>query len=84
MWSLSNPLATVEQLSSSASFLDGVAPHRERCLQYHAALLTQQAGILLRLPQPTVAAAIITLTRFFAGPEGGSFALHSIRVRSLL
>ena len=81
LWPLAPPLATVEQLGTSASQLDGVPPALERRLRYHAARLTQAAGVLLRLPQPTVAAAVVVLTRFYAGPEGGSFALHAIKVR---
>ena len=81
LWPLSHPLATVEQLSTSASQLDGIPPDLERQLRYHAARLTQAAGILLRLPQTTIAEAVVILTRFYTGPEGGSFALHSIKVR---
>ncbi|KAL9600709.1 MAG: hypothetical protein Q9219_003039 [cf. Caloplaca sp. 3 TL-2023] len=40
----------------------------------HAGLqITQAAGILLRLPQETIAQAMVVFTRFYLGPEGGSF-----------
>ena len=81
LWPLfANPQATIEQLQHSASELDGVPPDLERSLRYQAARLTQAAGILLRIPQTTIAEAIVILTRFYTGPEGGSFALNSIRV----
>ena len=77
---LSNPLATVEQLSNSASLLDGVPADLERSLRYHGAIITQAAGILLQLPQDIIAQAVVTFTRFYTGPEGGSFRIHSLRV----
>ena len=84
LWPLSNPLATIEQLRTSASQLDGVPPDLERALRFHAARLTQAAGILLRIPQTTIAEAVVILTRFYTGPEGGSFVLHSIKVCTAL
>lgn len=78
--SLTNPLATVGQLSSSASQLDGVPAELEQDLRYQGCLLTQAAGILLHLPQDIIAQAIVIFTRFFTGPEGGSFREHGIKV----
>ena len=77
---LSNALVTVEQLSNSASKLDGIPHSLEVSLRYHGAVLTQAAGILLKLPQEIIAQAIVTLARFYVGPEGGSFRLHSLKV----
>lgn len=77
---LSNPLATVEQLSTSSSQLDGIPADLESSIRYKGALLTQAAGVLLRLPQEIVAQAIVTFTRFYVGPESGSFRLHAVRV----
>lgn len=79
---LSNPLATVEQLTSSSSQLDGIPADLESSIRYSGALLTQAAGVLLRLPQEIVAQAIVIFTRFYVGPEGGSFRLHAARVYS--
>jgi hypothetical protein len=76
---LTNPLATPAQLQTSASALDGIPPALERSLRYHGSLLTQSAGVLLQLPQPTTALAVATFQRFYLGPEGGSFRLHSTR-----
>ena len=78
---LSNPLATPEQLSNSSSQLDGLPADLESSIRYKAAILTQAAGILLNLPQEIIAQAIVTLTRFYTGPEGGSFRLHAAKVR---
>ena len=80
---LSNPLATVSQLSTSSSQLDGIPADLEASIRYAGAKLTQAAGILLRLRQEVIAQAIITFTRFYVGPEGGSFRLHAAKVRAL-
>lgn len=77
---LCNPLATIEQLSTSGSRLDGVSKEEEDSARYRGALLTQRAGIFLRLPQNVIARAIIISTRFYVGPEGGSLREHSIEV----
>ena len=78
--SLTNPLATIEQLSTSSSQLDGIPADLEASIRYAGAQLTQAAGILLRLPQDLIAQAVVTFTRFYVGPEGGSFRLHSAKV----
>lgn len=75
--SLSHPLATPEQLSSS---LDGIPPTLESSVRFAGARLTQAAGILLRLPQETIAQAIVTFLRFYAGSEGGSFRVTAAKV----
>ena len=77
---LSNFLATVPQVSSSSSQLDGIPADLEASIRYAGASLTQAAGILLRLPQEVIATAVITFTRFYVGPEGGSFRLHAAKV----
>ena len=79
---LSNPLVTLEQLSNSNSQLDGIPADLESHVRYAGAQLTQAAGILLRLPQEIIAQAIVTFTRFYVGPEGGSFRLHAAKVNS--
>lgn len=79
--SLSNPLATLEQLSHSSSQLDGIPADLESSIRFAGARLTQAAGILLRLPQEIAAQAVIIYTRFYIGPEGGSFRIHAVRVR---
>lgn len=82
--SLSNPLATVEQLSTSSSQLDGVPTNLDSSLRFAAAQLTQAAGMLLRLPQEIIAQAIVILYRFYVGSEGGSFRINAVKVRACL
>ena len=77
---LSNPLATSEQLTTSSSQLDGLSSDLENSIRYKGALLTQAAGILLRLPQEIIAQAIVTFTRFYVGPEGDSFRTRAAKV----
>jgi hypothetical protein len=80
--SLLNPLATVEQLSNSASRLDGVSTDLENSTRLSGALLTQAAGVLLKLPQEIAAQAVVLFARFYTGSEGGSFRIHSVKVGS--
>jgi len=78
--SLANPLATIDQLSTSSSQLDGVPADLESSLRYAGVQLTQAAGILLRLPQEIIAQAIVILYRFYIGSEGGSFRINAVKV----
>lgn len=77
--SLSNPLATVDQLSTSSSQLDGVPADLEGSLRFVGAKLTQAAGILLRLPQEIIAQAIVIFYRFYLGSQGGSFRINAVK-----
>ena len=80
IYSLSNPLATVEQLSNSSSQLDGIPADLESSVRLAGCQLTQNAGILLRLPQEVVAQAVVIFTRFYMGSEGGSFRINAAKV----
>ncbi|KAK5133429.1 hypothetical protein LTR08_007768 [Meristemomyces frigidus] len=73
---LANPVATSLQLETSASQLDGVPREVEDSVHYETARVLQAAGILLRLPQEIAAQSIITLQRFWVGPDGGSLLEH--------
>ncbi|KAL8772752.1 MAG: hypothetical protein Q9209_002097 [Squamulea sp. 1 TL-2023] len=77
--SLSNSLATVEQLSNSSSNLDGISPSLESSIRLAGLQLTQAAGILLRMPQEVIAQAMVLFTRFYTGPEGGSFRINGAK-----
>ena len=77
---LINPLVTVDQLATSSSSIDQIPGDLETSIRYAGAKLTQAAGVLLRLPQDTIAHAIINFTRFWCGPEGGSFAVLGAKV----
>ena len=78
--SLSNPLVSLDQLSSSSSQLDGLSPELENSVRFGGVQLTQAAGVLLRLPQEIIAQAVVIFTRFYTGPEGGSFLLNPVKV----
>ena len=82
--SLANPLVTPEQLTTSSSQLDGVPSDLEASIRYAGAQLTQAAGILLRLPQEIIARAIVILSRFYVGAEGGSVRINAVKVPSYL
>lgn len=79
---LANPLATVAQLETSGSLLDGIPADLEDSVRFAGARLTQAAGILLRLPQEVVAQAIIIFMRFWLGPDGGSLVEFGAEVLS--
>ncbi|KAL4784636.1 cyclin-like protein [Aspergillus varians] len=76
---LSNALATPEQVSSSSSAIDGVPTDLETSVRFAGTQLTQAAGVLLRLSQDIIAQAIVTFTRFWLGPEGGSLRIYSAK-----
>jgi hypothetical protein len=71
---LANPLATIVQLETSASQLDGIPLDLEDSIRFAGVRLTQAAGILLHLPQEVIAQAIVVFMRFWLGQEGGSLA----------
>ena len=77
---ISNPLATVPQLQTSGSQLDGVPADLEDSILFAGAALTQSAGVLLRLPQDVIAKTIVIFQRFWLGPEGGSLKEYGARV----
>lgn len=77
---LSNSLATVEQISTSSSSIDGVPTDLESSIRLAGLEITQAAGILLHLPQDIVAQAMVIFTRFYLGPEGGSYRINSAKV----
>ncbi|KAI9667014.1 MAG: hypothetical protein M1829_005621 [Trizodia sp. TS-e1964] len=61
---LANPLASIAQLSHPATAL----PHDlSASIRFSGARLAQAAGLLLRLPQETIARAIVLSTRFWLG-----------------
>jgi hypothetical protein len=79
---LANQLATVAQLETSGSQLDGIPQDLEDSIRFAGARLTQAAGVLLRLPQETIAQAIVVFFRFWIGAEGGSLAEFGAEVSS--
>ncbi|TKA54727.1 hypothetical protein B0A55_11805 [Friedmanniomyces simplex] len=73
---LVNPLASIAQLETSASQIDGVPRDLEASIRYETGRLNQAAGILLRLPQEIIAQSIVILQRFWTGPDGASMLKH--------
>lgn len=69
---LTNPLVTSAHLETSASQLDGVPKDLEDSIRYETTRLLQLAGILLKLPQELIAQAVVILSRYWSGPDGGS------------
>ena len=59
---LTNPSATPAQLSTLVS---SGSPELSPSTRFTTLLLTQSAGILLRLPQPVIASALIILQRYW-------------------
>jgi hypothetical protein len=77
---ITNPLATVAQLQTSGSQLDGLPADLEDSILFAGAALTQSAGVLLRLPQDDIAKAIVIFQRFWLGSEGGSLREYGANV----
>ena len=77
---LANPLATLPQLETSTSRLDGVPKDLENSIRFETTRLLQAAGILLHLPQELIAQSIIILYRFLASADGGSLLEHDSKV----
>lgn len=77
---LTNPLATPSQLTTSGSQLDGIPADLERSALFLGARLTHMAGILLRQPPDGVARAVVLFARFWLGAEGGSLRDYSVKV----
>jgi hypothetical protein len=77
---ITNPLATPDQLQTTASQLDRIPADLGTSIKFEGSRLIQAAGILLHLPQELVAEAIIIFSRFWLGPEGGSLAEYAAKV----
>jgi protein BUR2 len=56
---------TEAEILSSPSILHGIPPRDERCLRAKGANFILQAGILLKLPQLTIATASVFFQRFY-------------------
>lgn len=80
---LSNSLATVEQLSTCSSVLDGVTPDLQSSIRLAGLQLTQAAGVLLHITQEIISQAMVIFTRFTSGPKEGVFGPIAQRFASL-
>lgn len=84
---LSQWIFTEEELSNTPSIRDGLDPVEERCRRAKGVNFITQAGILLKLPQLTIATASIFFHRYFMRqtmlPEKGGAHHYNIAATSL-
>lgn len=80
---LYNALASEQQLVETPSGADNVPVELEHRLRAHACRLIQQAGVLLRLPQRTMAVAQVLFHRFWFVSSLHTFSLKDIAMGAL-
>lgn len=80
---LANPLATAEQLYSLHDD-DRSRAENGQSLRFAQAILTQAAGVLLRLPQEVIATSLVLLQRFWVEGHGQGHSTADPRVYDLL
>lgn len=71
-----HPLASVEQIYSPPSRQDGVPAELESDLRVAGCMLIQEAGVMLSLPQSTMATAQVVFHRFFYVSSMMSFGVY--------
>lgn len=76
---LANHLVTAEQLHLLQDE-DRSRTHNGPSLRFAQALLTQAAGVLLRLPQEVIATALVVLQRFWVEGHGQGHATTYLKV----
>lgn len=79
-----NPLATRQQLTITPSMADGLSYHLELELRALGCQIIQQAGILLQLPQRTLATAQVFFHRFWYTSSMCDFSARAIAMGCLL
>lgn len=80
---LANPLVTAEQLYSLQDD-DGSRAENGQSLRFTQALLSQAAGVLLRLPQEVIATSLVLLQRFWSECHGQGHATADLKVYKTL
>ncbi|EIW67383.1 hypothetical protein TREMEDRAFT_33679 [Tremella mesenterica DSM 1558] len=78
-----HPLATLSQILHNPSCSDGLPKEIESDLRTAACMLIQEAGIMLDLPQSTIATAQVLLHRFYYVSSMLSFGITDISITSL-
>ncbi|PLW45540.1 hypothetical protein PCANC_10150 [Puccinia coronata f. sp. avenae] len=78
---LRNPLANPAEPTPSA--VDAIPAHLERELRLYGALLIQQAGVLLKLPQIVMATAATLFQRFFFVTSFLHFGIRDVSAGAL-
>lgn len=71
-----HPLASAEQIFSTPSRQDGVPAELEGDLRVAGCMLIQEAGVMLALPQSTMATAQVVFHRFFYVSSMLSFGVN--------
>ncbi|SJX63427.1 uncharacterized protein SRS1_11089 [Sporisorium reilianum f. sp. reilianum] len=79
-----NPLATRQQLSVTPTMADGLSLHLELELRALGCQMIQQVGVLLQLPQRTMAAAQVFYQRFWYSASMCDFSADEIAMGTLL
>ncbi|TXT15755.1 hypothetical protein VHUM_00258 [Vanrija humicola] len=78
-----HPLATLAQILDTPSAADGVPPELEADLRAVGCMLIQEAGVLLELPQSTMATAQVVFHRFFYVSSLATFGVNDLSVSCL-
>ncbi|WWC90748.1 uncharacterized protein L201_005685 [Kwoniella dendrophila CBS 6074] len=78
-----HPLATLEQIIKTPSSEDGVPTEVEADLRVAGCMLIQEAGVMLNLPQNTMATAQVIFHRFFYVSSMYSFGINDISISAL-
>nr|XP_018261434.1 cyclin-dependent protein kinase regulator [Kwoniella dejecticola CBS 10117]OBR83592.1 cyclin-dependent protein kinase regulator [Kwoniella dejecticola CBS 10117] len=78
-----HPLATLNQITNTPSAKDGVPKEVEDDLRTAGCMLIQEAGVMLGLPQNTMATAQVIFHRFYYVSSLYSFGVNDISISSL-
>ncbi|KAK8854851.1 hypothetical protein IAR55_003590 [Kwoniella newhampshirensis] len=78
-----HPLATLEQIVSTPSARDGIPSEVEDDLRVVGCMLIQEAGVMLKLPQNTMATAQVLFHRFYYISSLCSFGVNDISISAL-
>ncbi|KAK4689507.1 cyclin L, partial [Tremellales sp. Uapishka_1] len=78
-----HPLATLSQIVAPPSLQDGIPKELELELRIGGCMMIQEAGIMLGLPQSTMATAQVIFHRFFYVSSMFSFGVNDISISSL-
>ncbi|ORX38608.1 putative cyclin-dependent protein kinase regulator [Kockovaella imperatae] len=78
-----HPLATLAQILTTPSQKDGLPSDVEADLRVVGCMMIQEAGIMLELPQSTIATAQVLLNRFYYVSSMLSFGVNDISISAL-
>ncbi|WVR07480.1 hypothetical protein IAU60_004522 [Kwoniella sp. DSM 27419] len=78
-----HPLATPEQIVQTPSARDGLPGGTEADLRVAGCMLIQEAGVMMSLPQSTLATAQVLFHRFYYVSSFRSFSVYDISISCL-